>query len=64
MSSSHSWLEKLIDGNKFWPYDKDSVRQNISDEDIIENTLIYLDIEDINILFRIYPIKEIKNVWA
>lgn len=55
---------KLIDGNKFWSYDKDSVRLNISDEDIIENTLIYLDIEDINILFRIYPLREIKKVWA
>ena len=42
----------------------DSVRLNISDEDIIENTLIYLDIEDINILFRIYPLREIKKVWA
>ena len=55
---------KLIDGNKFWSYDRESVLRNISDEDTIENTLIYLDIDDINILFRIYPIKEIKKVWA
>ena len=63
---------KLIDGNKFWSYDKDSVRLNISDEDIIENTLIYLDIEDINILFRIifpftikinYPTTISKYIW-
>lgn len=57
-------VRKLIDGNKFWSYDRESVLRNISDEDIIENTLIYLDIDDINILFRIYPIKEIKKVWA
>lgn len=55
---------KLIDGNKFWSYDRESVLRNISDEDIIENTLIYLDIDDINILFRIYPIRKIKKVWA
>ena len=48
-------IRKLIDGNKFWSYDRESVLRNISDEDIIENTLIYLDIDDINILFRIYP---------
>ena len=46
---------KLIDGNKFWSYDRESVLRNISDEDTIENTLIYLDID---------PIKEIKKVWA
>ncbi len=57
-------VRKLIGRNKFWSHDIESVLRNISDEDIIENTLIYLDIDDINILFRIYPIKEIKKVWA
>ena len=57
-------IRKLIDGNKFWSYDRESVLRNISDEDIIENTLIYLDIDDINILFRIYPTKEIKKIGS
>ena len=35
----------------------------VPDEILIEKTLLYLDIEDINKLFTIYPYKKIKQVW-
>ena len=35
----------------------------IPDDILIEKTLIYLDVEDINRLFMIYPSKKIKSVW-
>ena len=55
-------VSKLVSGNRFWSYD---VHENSSvpDEILIEKTLIYLDIEDINLLFEIYPYKKIKQVW-
>ena len=48
MSSSHFWLENLLTGINFGP--------------MIE--ILSVLTEDINILFRIYPLREIKKVWA
>jgi len=52
--------KKLIERNSFWSI---KINQEIPDEILIEKTLIYLDIEDINILFTLYPPKQIKQVW-
>jgi hypothetical protein len=54
--------KKLIERNSFWSY---KIQQDtlIPDEIIIEKTLIYLDIEDINKLFKLFPYKKIKQVW-
>jgi hypothetical protein len=54
--------EKLIERNSFWSYDlpHDAI---IPDDILIEKTLVYLDIEDINKLFEFYPYKKIKQVW-
>lgn len=54
--------KKLIERNSFWSF-KMSQNNPIPDEILIEKTLIYLDIEDINILFKIFPNKRIKQVW-
>ena len=55
-------LTKLKQENCFWSYNTDSIN-DISDEILIEKTLLHLDIEDINRLFIIYPFKKIKKVW-
>ena len=54
--------KKLIGRNSFWSYDlvKDV---SIPDDILIEKTLLYLDIEDINKLFVLFPTKKIKKVW-
>ena len=55
-------ISKLIKNKRFWSF-KMSKNTTISDDILIEKTLIYLDIEDINLLFSIYPYKKIKQVW-
>jgi hypothetical protein len=54
--------DKLIRNKVFWSYD-DVKADDISDEILIEKVLIYLDIEDINSLFLIYPYKIIRDIW-
>lgn len=55
-------IEKLLKHNRFWSFNKQHLSE-ITDDIFIEKTLLYLDIEDINLLFKIYPQKKIKQVW-
>lgn len=55
-------LSKLKQEHCFWSYNEDSI-QHISDDMLIEKTLLHLDLEEINLLFRIYPFKKVKQVW-
>lgn len=54
--------KKLIDQNCYWSFDM-RADTDVPDEILIEKTLLYLDIDDINQLFSIYPYKKIKQVW-
>lgn len=54
---------KLIAAGGFWSYDEKSVRENLSDEQLIEGVLAKLDLEDIDLLFRMFSAKKIKAVW-
>ena len=48
----------------YWSYDHSTISaKNIPDEILITKTLIYLDIEDINLLFHYYKPDFIKKVW-
>ena len=55
-------LAKLKQEHCFWSYNEGSVNE-ISDEMLIEKTLLYLDLEEIDQLFTIFPYKKIKKVW-
>jgi len=55
-------LQKLHDTHAFWSYDKTSCR-TLSDWNLIKFVLIYLDINDIDLLFQIYPKQKIKQIW-
>lgn len=55
-------VDKLIMNRVFWSY-ADVKADDISDDILIEKVLIYLDIEDINSLFLIYPYKTIREIW-
>lgn len=61
-SMKEQLIEKLVKHNSFWSFDMEHLPQ-ITDAVFIEKTLLYLDIEDINMLFKIYPHKKIKQVW-
>lgn len=52
--------QKLIACNSFWSF---KIPQEIPDDVLIEKTLIYLDLEDINKLFTLFSSKKIKQVW-
>lgn len=51
-----------MDRNGFWSFNMIQVNE-VPDDILIEKTLLYLDIDDINKLFTIYPYKKIKQVW-
>ena len=55
-------FRKLKKENCFWSYDVSKMK-SISDESLIEHVLLYLDIEDINMLFRFFGFKKVKKVW-
>ena len=55
-------IKKLKAKNCFWSFDIHSGLL-ILDDILIEKNLLYLDIEDINILFKLYPYSKIKKVW-
>ena len=55
-------LDQLKQESCFWSYNEDSIR-SISDDMLIEKTLLYLDLPEIDLLFKIYPFKQIKQVW-
>ncbi len=56
-------VDKLIEAGAFWSYDQASVRDSISDNQLIEAVLVKLDIEDIDLLFKLFPNSKIKSVW-
>ncbi|GAB1415570.1 hypothetical protein MASR2M117_09760 [Paludibacter sp.] len=55
-------FDKLKDVNAFWSFNAKSIN-NIPDEILIEKTLIHLDMDDINLLFKMYSSYTIKKVW-
>ncbi len=58
----HSMCMRLLEANAFWSYD--NVEEvDVSDEDIIEKTLLLLDMDDISRLFELYSRKFVRKVW-
>lgn len=55
-------LEQLKQEHCFWSYNEDAIHR-ISDDMLIEKTLLHLDLPEIDLLFKLYPFKRIKQVW-
>jgi len=53
---------ELIRNHLFWSYENIGPEQ-IEDDILIEKVLLYLDLNDINKLFNIYPYHKIKEIW-
>jgi len=53
---------KLKNENAFWSFDPAS-HYEISDEMLIEKVLLHLDLDDVNLLFRLFPKKMILKIW-
>ena len=57
-----SLVVKLHKEHAFWSYDESAMR-NISDDILIANVLLHLDIDDILHLFKLFPKRKIQQVW-
>ena len=55
-------LNKLHQEHAFWSYDPMRMEE-ISEDVFIGNVLLYLDIDDINNLFKLYPKRKIQQIW-
>ncbi len=55
-------FNKLKEENAFWSYDMKGVN-SVPDDVLIAETLIHLDIPDINKLFKLYGKQKVKQVW-
>lgn len=55
-------IKKLMDEKAFWSYQVDE-KSSVPDEVLIEKTLVYLDLDEINALFDLYPYEKVKEVW-
>ena len=55
-------LAKLKQEHCFWSYNEDTI-SDISDDMLIEKTLLHLDLEEIDQLFQLYPYRKVKRVW-
>lgn len=54
--------EQLVAKNAFWSYDVKS-HEEIPDEELIEKCFTVLDLDDIDLMFEIFPRKRIYQVW-
>lgn len=54
--------KQLTAKNAFWSYNVKSF-DSIPDEELIEKCFTTLDIDDINLMFELYPRKQIQQVW-
>lgn len=55
-------VDKLKDSHCLWSYEQSSVN-DIPDDMLIELTMLYLDIDEINLLFKLFPFHVVKNAW-
>lgn len=55
-------IERLKQEHCFWSFNQDSIK-SISDNVLVEMVMIHLDIDDINLLFRMLPYAKVKRAW-
>ena len=61
-SIKNGLIGKLIEEKSFWSYSLPP-KEQIDDDTLIEKSLLNLDIEDINLLFKVFPRERIQKVW-
>ena len=57
-------LDLLKQEGAYWSYDKGSVTaETVSDERLIADVMRYLDLQEIDMLFKMYSSAKIKKAW-
>lgn len=59
----HFLIEKLKEENRFWSYAPGFADSDVPDDILIEKTLVYLDLDEIRMLFELYGKQKVKHVW-
>lgn len=59
----HFLIDKLKEEKCFWSYASGFADCDVPDEIIIEKTLVYLDLDEIKVLFELYGKQMVKRVW-
>lgn len=55
-------IDKLKQAHCLWSYEKDSI-QDIPDDVLVELVMLYLDIDEIDLLFQLIDYKKVKHAW-
>lgn len=55
-------IKKLKQEHCLWSYENDSIN-DIPDDVLVELVMLYLDIEEINLLFKLFGYKKVKKAW-
>ena len=55
-------IDKLKCAHCFWSYEGDSI-DDIPDDILVELVMLYLDIDEINLLFQLIPYRKLKQAW-
>jgi hypothetical protein len=55
-------VEQLKQQHCLWSYDHDAI-DDLPDDMLIEFVMLYLDIDEINMLFQLFPYKKVKRSW-
>lgn len=55
-------IEKLKQEHCLWSYENASI-QDIPDNVLVELVMLYLDIDEINMLFNLFGYKKVKRAW-
>lgn len=55
-------IDKLKNEHCFWSFDEHYIK-DVPDDILIEKTMIYLDLPEIDALFSLFSFKKIKKVW-
>ena len=55
-------IRHLKKAKAFWSY-KSSTIKDVPDDVLVELVMLHLDLDDINILFEIFPYKFVKEAW-
>ena len=58
----HHLIDQLKKANAFWSYDQDSIK-DVPDDILVELVMLHLDIDDIDLLFKLYSFPFIKKAW-
>lgn len=62
LSLRNHLCEQLVAKNAFWSYNINSF-SDIPDNELIEKCFTVLDMDDIELMFELYPRKKIMKVW-